>query len=88
MTQQNILELDLQEEAAAIAAQMNYHLQPQGITVKVELTEEWLKIVAQSKMPLDAALIVKRLRHRLTSLTGDSEIIETIVYRQAEPVPN
>lgn len=87
MTQQNILELDLQEEAAAIAAHMNYHLQPQGITIKVELTEEYLKIVAQSSMPLDAALIVKRLRHRLPSLIVDSETIkEAIVYRQVEPV--
>jgi hypothetical protein len=78
-TQPNLLELAKQGNAQAIATLMNRQLQPKGITVKANLTNSCLMVIAESTEPPEQSFIVDFVRKGMTNLKV--EVIKRVAVR-------
>lgn len=88
MVQANLIKLAQQGDPAAIARLLNRSLQPRGVTAKVLLRDQRLKILLSSERPLDQKAFVQLVQQQIESLAIES-ITAVKVYSQqsAEGVP-
>lgn len=81
MVQSDLLKLAQQGDPGAIARLLNQILQPRGVTAKVLLRDQCLKILLSSNRPLDQAAFVQLIQQRIDSI-GPSSIASVKVYSQ------
>jgi protease PrsW len=67
MTQPDLLELAQQGDPTAIAALLNYNLQPRGVNAKVLVREGCLKILLSSSRPLDQQAFIRFLERQISN---------------------
>lgn len=80
MSQQN-WDLAKKGEPQAIAALMNYHLQPKGINVRASLKDDCLRLVLESEQVPDEQAITAFIHESLAAL-GSSAIVRVKVFGQ------
>jgi protease PrsW len=68
MVQSDLVKLAQQGDLGAIAQVLNRHLQPRGITAKVLLRDQCLKILLSSPRPLSQPAFVQFIQKQITSL--------------------
>ena len=68
VTQQNVLELAKQGNPQAIAALMNHHLQPRGITAKATVKNGCLQIILESAQVPEQQAMVAFVRKGMSNL--------------------
>lgn len=81
MVQSDLLKLAQQGDPGAIARLLNQTLQPRGVTAKVLLRDQCLKILLSSNRPLDQTAFVQLIQQQIDSL-GLSSIASVRVYSQ------
>ncbi len=88
MVQANLIKLAQQGDPAAIARLLNHNLQPRGVTAKVLLRDQRLKILLSSERPLDQKAFVQLVQQQIERLAVES-IVAVKVYSQqsADGVP-
>jgi RsiW-degrading membrane proteinase PrsW (M82 family) len=88
MVQANLIQLAQQGDPAAIARLLNQSLQPRGVTAKVLLRDQRLKILLSSERPLDQKAFVQLVQQQIESWAIES-IVAVKVYSQqsADGVP-
>jgi RsiW-degrading membrane proteinase PrsW (M82 family) len=88
MVQSNLIKLAQQGDPAAIARLLNYTLQPRGVTAKVVLRDQRLKILLSSERPLEQKAFVQLVQQQIESLALAS-VASVKVYSQqsADGVP-
>ena len=79
MTQPNVLELAKQGNAQAIAALMNRHLQPKGITAKANLKDSCLQVMLEAAPVPNQKALVAYISKSMTSL-GSGFIKKVKIY--------
>ncbi|GAB4379886.1 MAG: hypothetical protein Kow00121_34960 [Elainellaceae cyanobacterium] len=89
MMQSDLLKLAQQGDAGAIALLLNRNLQPRGVTAKVALKENYLKILLVSSRPLEQQAFVQFIRQQISRL-GIPSLSRVRVYSQqrGETTPN
>jgi protease PrsW len=68
MVQSDLVKLAEQGDLGAIAQVLNRHLQPRGITAKILLRDQCLKILLSSSRPLSQPAFVQFIQKQITSL--------------------
>jgi protease PrsW len=68
MVQSDLVKLAQQGDLGAIAQVLNRHLQPRGITAKLLLRDQCLKILLSSSRPLSQPAFVQFIQKQITSL--------------------
>ena len=68
MVQPDLVKLAEQGDLGAIAQVLNRHLQPRGITAKILLRDQCLKILLASSRPLSQPAFVQFIQKQITSL--------------------
>jgi protease PrsW len=68
MVQSDLVKLAQQGDLGAIAQVLNRHLQPRGITAKILLRDQCLKILLSSSRPLSQPAFVQFIQKQITSL--------------------
>lgn len=88
MVQTNLIKLAQQGDPAAIARLLNYNLQPRGVTAKVLLRDQRLKVLLSCERPLEQKAFVALVQQQIESLAIES-IATVKVYSQqsADGVP-
>jgi protease PrsW len=88
MVQTDVLKLAQQGDVGAITLLLNYDLQPRGVTAKLLLREQCLKILLSANRSLDQAAFVQLIQNRINRL-GIQTIALVKIYSQrlGEGVP-
>ncbi len=68
MVQADLVKLAQQGDLGAIAQVLNRHLKPRGITAKLLLRDQCLKILLSSSRPLSQPAFVQFIQKQVTSL--------------------
>jgi protease PrsW len=86
--QANLIKLAQQGDSAAIARLLNHSLQPRGVTAKVLLRDQRLKILLSSERPLDQKAFVQLVQQQIERMSIES-VTAVKVYSQqsADGVP-
>lgn len=89
MTQLSPLELAQRGEPGAIASILNFHLQPQGISVSVDREETRLSIGLYTIEPIDRTYLVNLVKQQLRSLQLETLKTATLFgYRTGDFTPS
>lgn len=88
MVQSDLFKLAQQGDPVAIARFLNHSLQPRGVTAKVLLREQCLKILLSSQRPLNQAAFGQHIQQQIDRLAIESITLVKLYSQQAsEDVP-
>jgi protease PrsW len=89
MVQSDVLKLAQQGDPGAIAQVLNRYLQPRGITAKVLIRDQCLKILLASSRPLSQPAFVQFIQKQITSLKLPSiKLVRVYSQQTSEATPS